>query len=68
MEIIAIWAVPIYGPGLAHIWALAKPNMGPAHGPGPWGRARALAPAYLGENFFQNSILKNLDIPYIIEC
>ena len=39
--------------GQAHIWAWPKPNMGPAHGPGPWGRARAGARTYLGKNIFQ---------------
>ena len=49
------------------MWSLARPNMGLAHGPGPWGRARA-RPGHFGtRTYFRNSILKNLDFAYIIE-
>ena len=50
----------MYGPGQG-------PNMGPAHGPGPWGRARP-GPAYIwAGTFFINCILKNLNIVYVFK-
>ena len=53
--------------GQAHIWAQPWPNMGPAHGPGPWGRARARPGHFWTRAFFRNSILKNLNIAHVIE-
>ena len=36
-------------------------------GPGPWGRARAMAHTHLGKNIFQKQYPENTNIAYIIE-